>query len=117
MGKAIDVELINQFAQLEKAQQEKVLTYVQELLEGKDLFDKFTQKDMLSRAEASEQDIASGQTKSGQQFKDDFEAWKKKARECTQNCVRWLFQGKDLFLALKKSNPYILLDPFLKFDV
>ena len=78
MGKVIDVELINQFAQLEKAQQEKVLDYVQELLEGKDLFSKFKQEDMLNRAEASEQDIAAGRIKSAQQFKADFETWKKK---------------------------------------
>jgi len=80
MGKEIDIDLINQFAQLEKTQQEKVLAYVQELREGSDIFSKPGKEDMQNRAEASEKDITTGQTKSAHQFKADFESWKKKAR-------------------------------------
>ena len=71
MNRVIDKELISQLLKLEVDQQEKVLAYIKELLEA---------DEMNKRADASEQAIREGRTKSFDQFKDDFEQWKIRKR-------------------------------------
>jgi len=67
MEKVIDKELLNQLLKLEFHQQEKVLSYIKDLL----LTDEINH-----RAEESEQAIASGKVKTFKQFNSDFENWK-----------------------------------------
>lgn len=73
--KKIDKELLSHLLMLESAQQEKVLSYIKDLL---------TKDEMTRRAEASEQAIASGQVKSFDQFDADFEHWKAQKRAATK---------------------------------
>ena len=75
MKKVIDKELISHLLMLESDQQEKVLTYIKDLL---------TTEEMNRRAGLSEQDIAAGKTISSEQFKSDFENWKKQKRATTK---------------------------------
>lgn len=67
MEKAIDKELISHLLRLEKDQQDRVLNYIKEMIAS---------EEMESRAETSEQDIASGKVKSFDQFNTNFENWK-----------------------------------------
>ena len=67
MEKVIDKELISHLLRLEKNQQEKVLGYIKDMLINEEL---------NSRADASEQAIASGEVKSFDQFNTNFENWK-----------------------------------------
>jgi len=67
MEKVIDKELISQLLRLEKGQQDKVLSYIKDMLAN---------EEMNNRAEASEQAIAEGKVKSFDQFNTNFENWK-----------------------------------------
>lgn len=67
MKRVIDKELISQLLKLEVDQQEKVLAYIKDLLEA---------DEMNKRADASEQAIREGRTKSFDQFNEDFDQWK-----------------------------------------
>ena len=67
MEKVIDKELLSQLLKLEFHQQEKVLSYIKDLL----LADEINH-----RAEESEQAIASGKVKTFEHFNSDFENWK-----------------------------------------
>ena len=71
MEKVIDKELLSQLLKLEIHQQEKVLSYIKEML----LADEINQ-----RAEVSEQAIASGKVKTFEHFNSDFENWKARKR-------------------------------------
>ncbi|TRX61436.1 hypothetical protein FNH22_05110 [Fulvivirga sp. M361] len=71
MEKVIGKELISHLLLLENDQQEKVLTYIKDLL-NKD--------EMNRRADVSERDIAEGKTITSSQFNKDFENWKKAKR-------------------------------------
>lgn len=46
----------------------------------KDIFSRYTDADMVSRAEGSEQDIAEGKTITAEQLKENVENWKKEKR-------------------------------------
>ncbi|KYG73094.1 hypothetical protein [Roseivirga echinicomitans] len=67
MEKAIDKELMSHLLRLEKDQQDRVLNYIKEMIAS---------EEMESRAETSEQDIASGKVKSFDQFNTNYENWK-----------------------------------------
>lgn len=67
MEKTIDKELISHLLRLEKDQQDRVLNYIKEMIAN---------AEMNSRAEASEEDIASGNVKSFDTFDSNFENWK-----------------------------------------
>jgi hypothetical protein len=67
MGKVIDKELISQLLKLEIDQQEKVLAYINDLLEG---------HEMNRIAEAGEKEIIEGRSKSFDLFNENFEQWK-----------------------------------------
>ena len=71
MEKVIDKELLSQLLKLEFHQQEKVLSYIKDLL----LADEINH-----RAEESEQAIASGKVKTFEHFNSDFENWKARKR-------------------------------------
>ncbi len=71
MNSVIDKELISQLLKLEIDQQEKVLAFIKELLEA---------DEMNKQADASEQAIKDGRTKSLDQFNEDFEQWKIRKR-------------------------------------
>lgn len=60
---------------LERDQQEEVLAYIKSLL---------TKEEMNRRAALSEKEIAAGRTISSEQFKSDFEGWKKQKRASTK---------------------------------
>ena len=71
MKNTIDKELISHLLLLETDQQEKVLSYIKELLEA---------DEMNRRAAASEKDIAEGNMISASDFRKEFEEWKKAKR-------------------------------------
>lgn len=71
MEKVIGKELISHLLLLETDQQEKVLTYIKDLL---------AQDEVNRRADASEHDISEGKTITSDQFNQDFEHWKKAKR-------------------------------------
>lgn len=71
MEKAIGKELISHLLRLEKGQQDKVLNYIKDMLAN---------EEMNNRADASEQEIASGKFKSFDQFNTNFENWKTQKR-------------------------------------
>ena len=75
MEKVIDKELLNQLLKLELHQQEKVLSYIKDLL----LTDEINH-----RAEESEQAVASGKVKTFDHFNSDFENWKARKRASTK---------------------------------
>jgi hypothetical protein len=75
MDSVIDKELLSQLLKLEVDQQEKVLAYIKELLEADEI---------NKRANASEQAIKEGRTKSLDQFNEDFEQWKIRKRANTK---------------------------------
>lgn len=45
-----------------------------------DIFSRYTDEDMIARAESSERDIAEGKTITMDQFKENVENWKKEKR-------------------------------------
>jgi hypothetical protein len=75
MEKVIDKELLSQLLKLEFHQQEKVLSYIKDLL----LADEINH-----RAEESEQAIGSGKVKTFEHFNSDFENWKARKRASTK---------------------------------
>jgi len=77
MGDSISKELISHLVLLEEKHQSKVLAYIKSLL-GNEILTSDEEKAMNDRAEASEQDIASGRVINASQFKQDFDRWKKK---------------------------------------
>ena len=71
MNKAIDKELLSHLLKLEADQQKKVLAYMKDLL---------VSDEMNKRADASEEAIKAGRTKSFDQFNEGFEQWKIRKR-------------------------------------
>lgn len=77
---AISKELISHLVMLKEKDQNKVLDYIKKLLSEAEIFITDEERAMQIRAEASEQDIASGRVIEASQFKQDFDQWKKKKR-------------------------------------
>jgi hypothetical protein len=77
-GDAVSKELLSHLVMLETEHQGKVLSYIKRLLGKEEILDEGWE--MNQRAEASEQDIASGQIKKAENFKREFQQWQKKKR-------------------------------------
>ncbi len=71
MEKVINKELLQLLLKLEFHQQDKVLSYIKDML---------SVDEMNSRAKASEHAIAYGKIKSFEHFNSDFENWKARKR-------------------------------------
>ena len=74
----VSKELLSHLVMLEAKHQGKVLSYIKRLLSKEDILDE--DWEMNRRAEASEQDIASGRVKKAETFKREFAQWQKKKR-------------------------------------
>ena len=75
MNRVLDKELISQLSKLGNDKQEKVLAYINELIEIEEL---------NKRAINSEKAIEEGRTKSFDQFNEEFEQWKVRKRATTK---------------------------------
>ena len=74
----ISKELLGHLVLLESAHQDKVLSYIKQLLGKEDVLDEGLE--MNHRAETSERDVSEGRVKKAETFKREFELWQKKKR-------------------------------------